>query len=108
MNARSYIIGSMLSPGGLPMAARPSVGIVGYGLYVPETFMTAAEVAAATKGNWTEQAVREKLGFDRKPIPGPGDGTQEMGAKAGLDCLERTGYDPKKLDVILCIGEEWK
>lgn len=86
----------------------PRVGIAAYGLHIPETFTTAAQVAAATKGVWTEAAVREKLGFDRKPVPGPDDGTQEMGVKAALDCLKRSGYDPARIDVILCIGEEWK
>jgi 3-oxoacyl-[acyl-carrier-protein] synthase-3 len=90
------------------VAADIPVGIVAYGFYLPETTMSAAEVAGLTKGNWTEEAVREKLGFDRKSIPGPNDGTQEMGVKAGLDCLRRFDYDPKKIDVILCIGEEWK
>jgi 3-oxoacyl-[acyl-carrier-protein] synthase-3 len=84
------------------------VGVVGYGLYIPTTTISAAEISAATGGKWTEKAIREKLGFDKKSIPGPDDGTQEMGAKAALDCLARTGYDPAKIDVILCIGEEWK
>ena len=86
----------------------PLVGIVAYGLYLPEPRMTAKEVADLTKGNWTEAAVREKLGFDQKPVPGKDDGTQAMGARAGLDALKRFNYDPKKIDAILCIGEEWK
>jgi 3-oxoacyl-[acyl-carrier-protein] synthase-3 len=88
--------------------AQEYVGIVGYGIYVPQTVMTAKQVAEATQGQWTEEAVIKKLGFKKKPVPGPGDGTQEMGAKAGLDALERTGIDPKEIDLILCIGEEWK
>ncbi len=84
------------------------VGVVAYGLYVPKTVMTAAQVAQATGGRWTEQAVKEKLGFDQKPIPDVGDGTQELGVKAALDCLKRSGYDPMRIDVVLCIGEEWK
>jgi 3-oxoacyl-[acyl-carrier-protein] synthase-3 len=31
-----------------------------------------------------------------------------MGVRAALDCLKNTGVDPKEIDVILCIGEEWK
>jgi len=85
-----------------------NIGIVAYGLYFPKTEMTAAQVALATAGKWTEAAIKDKLGFDKKPIPGVGDGTQEMGVKAGLDCLKRFAYDPAKIDVILCIGEEWK
>ena len=31
-----------------------------------------------------------------------------MGALAALDCLKNTGVDPKEIDVILCVTEEWK
>lgn len=85
-----------------------NVGIVGTGIYLPEKVMTAGEIAEATNGRWAEEAVREKLGINQKHIPGPGDGTQEMGVKAGLNALERTGVDPEEIDLILCMGEEWK
>ena len=87
-----------------------TVGVVGTGVYLPKGIMTAKEVADATKGIWAEEAVKEKLGIARKVIPSddPSDGTQEMGALAALDCLKNTGVDPKDIDVILCIGEEWK
>lgn len=81
---------------------------MGYGLYIPSTYLSAAEIAAASGGRWTDDAVRNKLGFDGKPMPGPMDGTQEMGVRAALDCLERTGVDASEIDVILCIGEEHK
>lgn len=84
------------------------VGIVGTGIYLPAPRMTAQQVAAATNGRWTEQDVIGKLGFRQKPVPGPGDGTQEMGVYAARDCLARTGTDPDEIDLILCIGEEWK
>ena len=83
-------------------------GIAGTGIYIPETRMSAAEISKATNGVWSEEAVIEKLGVISKPVPGPDDGTQEMGAKAALDCLKNTGVDPKEIDLILCIGEEWK
>lgn len=85
-----------------------NVGIVGTGIYIPKGRMTAKEISQATKGIWTEQAVVEKLGIIEKPFPGKEDGTQEMGVKAGLDVLKNTGVDPKEIDLILCIGEEWK
>jgi 3-oxoacyl-[acyl-carrier-protein] synthase-3 len=90
------------------MNMQENIGILGYGIYLPENHMTAKEIADSTKGVWTEEAIKEKLGIIRKPIPGPNDGTQEMGALAALDALARTGLDPKEIDVILCIGEEWK
>ena len=84
------------------------VGILGYGLYLPERSMSAADLAAATGGRWSESAVREKLGIVKKTIPGPGDGTQEMGARAAADAIRRTGIDPLEIDLVLCVGEEWK
>lgn len=88
--------------------AQQTVGILGYGLYLPKKVMTAKEISEATGGYWTEEAVREKLGIVSKTIPGEEDGTQEMGVFAARDALKRTGLDPKAIDVILCIGEEWK
>jgi len=85
-----------------------NVGIVGTGIYIPEGRMTAKEISEATNGIWAEEAVVEKLGIIEKPVPGKNDGTQEMGVKAGLDALNNTGIDPKEIDLILCIGEEWK
>lgn len=87
-----------------------NVGIVGTGIYLPKNRMTAAQIAKATQGNWAEQAVKDKLGIIKKVVPSDDecDGTQEMGALAAIDCLERSGADPKEIDVIICIGEEWK
>ncbi len=87
---------------------KPNVGIVGTGIYLPDNVMTAKSIADATNGVWAEQAVIDKLGIVQKYVPGDNDGTQEMGARAALNCLERTGVDPLDIDVILCIGEEWK
>jgi 3-oxoacyl-[acyl-carrier-protein] synthase-3 len=70
--------------------------------------MTAAEISKATGGKWSEEAVYQKLGIKEKTMPGPNDGTQEMGVYAALDCLKNTGVDPLEIDVILCVGEEWK
>lgn len=85
-----------------------NVGIVGTGIYIPEKRMTAKEIAEATQGIWAEEAIIEKLGIIEKPIPGEDDGTQEMGVRAALDAIKRTGIDPKEIDLLLCMGEEWK
>lgn len=85
-----------------------NVGIVGTGIYIPEGRMTAKEISEATKGIWAEEAVINKLGIVEKPAPGKNDGTQEMGVRAGLDAIKRTGIDPKEIDLIICMGEEWK
>lgn len=83
-------------------------GIVGTGIYIPETYMTASQISAATNGQWSEEAIVNKLGIIKKPVAGPGDGTQEMGALAAIDCLKNTGVGATEIDLILSIGEEWK
>lgn len=84
------------------------VGIVGTGIYLPKQIMTAAEIADATKGVWTESAVSEKLGIKQKRIANKDEGSQEMSYLAALDCLNNTGVNPLEIDVILSITEEWK
>lgn len=87
-----------------------NVGIVGTGIYLPQKTVDAAYISEQTKGVWTEDAVRAKLGINKKYVPGPGpeDGTQEMGALAAINCLKNTGVKAEEIDLILCIGEEWK
>lgn len=85
-----------------------NVGIVGIGIYLPSSTMSAAEISSATKGVWSTQAIIDKLGIVTKTIPGPSDGTQEMGALAALDCLRNSDVKASDIDVILCFGEEWK
>jgi len=87
---------------------KPTVGIVGTGIYLPKGRMTAKEISEKTAGTWSEEAVVEKLGIREKTIPGELDGTQEMGVYAALDALKNTGLDPLNIDVIICVGEEWK
>ncbi len=84
------------------------VGVVGTGIYLPKSTMTASEIAEKTEGNWTAENVRKKLGINTIYVPGEDDGTQEMGAKAALHALQETGIDPLEIDLILDIGEEWK
>jgi 3-oxoacyl-[acyl-carrier-protein] synthase-3 len=86
------------------------VGIVGTGIYLPKSRMSAREIADATKGVWSEVAVIDKLGIREKVVPSdlPMDGTQEMGALAALDALKNTKMNPLDIDVILSVTEEWK
>lgn len=87
-----------------------NVGIVGTGVYIPSGRMTAKEISEATQGMWSEEAVIAKLGIKEKVLPSnhPEDGTQEMGALAALDAIKKTGINPKDIDVILSVTEEWK
>lgn len=84
------------------------VGIVGFGIYLPKKTMTAKDVSEATGGTWSEDAVIENFGFVKKTVPDKKDGTQEMGYLAALDCIRNTAVNPLQIDMIICIGEEWK
>ncbi len=87
---------------------KPVVGIVGTGIYLPEKEVTAKEISESTNGVWSEDAVINKLGIKTKLVPSETDGTQEMGALAAIDALKNTGVNPLDIDVIICVGEEWK
>lgn len=84
------------------------IGIAGIGIYIPEERMTAAEISAKTKGVWAQEAISEKLGIIEKPIPGPDDGTQEMAVRAAKAALKDAGLSGDDIDLVLCMGEEWK
>lgn len=86
------------------------VGIRGIGVYLPKNIMTAKDISDATNGVWSEAAIRDKLGINKKYVPSndPCDWTQEMGALAAIDCIESCGIDPLEIDAIICFGEEWK
>ncbi len=84
------------------------VGIAGLGVYIPESVMSARELAGRTNGQWTEEAVRNKLGIEQKTIPGEKDGTQEMAVRAAKEALQDGKIEAAEIDLILCIGEEWK
>jgi 3-oxoacyl-[acyl-carrier-protein] synthase-3 len=83
-----------------------NVGIRSHGVYLPASFMTSHEVAGAS--GLPVEVVEQKLGFFRKPIPGPGDHTVAMGVKAARVALERAGVEAGDLDLIIYIGEEYK
>ncbi len=85
-----------------------NIGIVGTGIYLPKTKITARQIAEQTNGVWETDAIKSKLGINEKTVPGINDGTQEMGVYASKEALSKTGVDPLEIDLIVNIGEEWK
>ncbi len=83
-----------------------SVGIVSAGVYIPQTFITAAEMGRAA--GIPEEIIRAKFGLNRKPVPGPKDHTNAMALWAAQDALAQTSVEPEDIDVVLCTTEEWK
>lgn len=83
-----------------------TVGIRSTGVYIPSTFMTSADIARETR--IPQEVIEEKLGFKRKPVPGPDDHTIQMGIKAARLALEKGHIKPEEIDLVIYIGEEYK
>ncbi len=83
-----------------------NVGLVGWDVYLPEDRITADELAPQI--NIPANIIRDKLGFDRKPVGGPDDHCVAMATKAAKRCLEKTGIDPRDIDLVLWAGEDYK
>lgn len=83
-----------------------SIGIASAGMYVPKTFLTAAEIAE--QSDMPEWVVREKLGINQKYVGDANDHPNEMAIKAARDCLAKCAINPEEIDVVLCTTEEWK
>lgn len=83
-----------------------TLGIVSAGAYLPQTVITAAEIAAHTK--IPEEVVRDRFGLTQKPIPGPNDHSHAMAVRAAEDALVRGGVAADEIDVVLSTTEEWK
>jgi len=83
-----------------------NIGIVSAGMYLPKTFLTAAEIAG--QSGMPEWVVREKLGINKKYVAGPEDHPNQMAIRAAQDCLAKCDIKPEEIDVVLCTTEEWK
>ena len=83
-----------------------NVGIASLGMYLPQTVITAPEIAQIS--GIEEWVIREKFGIDQKTVAGPGDHPNQMAVWAAQDCLARTDIRPEEIDVVLCTTEEWK
>ena len=88
------------------MSIQPSIGIVSAGVYIPQTFITAADIAHMS--GIPEDVIANKMGIRRKPIPGPNDHTNAMALWAAQDALAQTSVQPADVDLVLCTTEEWK
>jgi 3-oxoacyl-[acyl-carrier-protein] synthase-3 len=88
------------------MSNNISVGIVSTGMYLPKTFLTAAEIAE--QSGLPEWVLSEKLGINKKYVASADDHPNQMAIWAAQDCLSRCDIKPEEIDVVLCTTEEWK
>ena len=82
------------------------IGIVSYGLYTPETFETAADLAA--KSGLSPDELTD-LGIERKCSPSGEDQPVSMAVKAAVQAFEKArDVRPEDVDLVIWTGEEYK
>ena len=81
------------------------VGILDYAIYTPEEMITAEELSKLV--NIRPEVLRDKMGINKKFVGGPEDHSGMMATKASKAVLEKTGIDPKSIDMILYAGETY-
>ena len=95
-----------ISQMGVSRGVIPQVGILSTGIYLPDTYMTAGEIAEQT--DIPLDVVAEKFGIKQKPIPGPEDHCVAMAIKAAQRAIEKAHLDPKEIDLVIWAGDEYK
>ncbi|MGG7621609.1 3-oxoacyl-ACP synthase [Bacillus coreaensis] len=83
-----------------------NVGIVSVATYIPSECISGEEIAK--KAGIPIHIVEDKMGILKKPIPGMGDHTCEMGIKAAKKALKKANMAPEEIDLVIYIGEEHK
>ena len=74
--------------------------------YLPERWMTAAEVAA--RSGIPEAVIVEKFGLRGKHIAAEDEHVSDLSVRAAESLLEDAGVDPESIDVVMYYGSMWK
>ncbi|HWR10667.1 MAG TPA: 3-oxoacyl-ACP synthase [Rectinemataceae bacterium] len=82
------------------------IGIAGIGVFLPDTYTTAADLAQAS--GVPEDVIARKFGINRKPVAGPDNRTSDMGYKAALEALGDAGVEARELDLVIWCGAQHK
>ncbi|GAA2357001.1 3-oxoacyl-ACP synthase [Nonomuraea africana] len=83
-----------------------TIHIAGTASYLPERWMTAAEISAAS--GVPEQVIVERFGLRGKHIAGSGEHVSDMAAEVGARVLAETGTDAAEVDAVVYFGSTWK
>jgi 3-oxoacyl-[acyl-carrier-protein] synthase III len=83
-----------------------TVGLAATAAYLPEKWMSAAEIGAAS--GIPEQVIVEKFGLRGKHIAGSDEHVSDMAVEAASRLLGQHDVDPAGIDVVLYYGSLWK
>ena len=82
------------------------IGLAATATYLPETWMSAAEIAGAS--GIPERVIVEKFGLRGKHIAGDGEHVSDMSVAAATRLLAEHDVDPAEIDVVMYYGSLWK
>ena len=82
------------------------VGLAGTASYLPERWLTAAEVAELS--GIPERVVVEKFGLRGKHIAAPDEHVSDLSVQAAERLLAETGVEPTSIDVVMYYGSMWR
>ncbi|HXH95703.1 MAG TPA: 3-oxoacyl-ACP synthase, partial [Gaiellaceae bacterium] len=74
--------------------------------YLPERWMTAAEIAE--RSGIPEPVIVEKFGLRGKHIAGEDEHVSDLSVRAAEGLLSEQGLDPETIDVVMYYGSMWK
>ena len=81
-----------------------NIGIKNIGVYIPENLKDSNKIADLT--GIPEYVIREKFGIKNVHEATEEETVTEMGVRAALKALN--GFDPKKIDLVIYCGSEYK
>lgn len=82
------------------------VSLAATAAHLPETWMSAAEVAA--RSGIPEQVIVEKFGLRGKHIAAENEHVSDLSVRAAEALLAETAVDPAEIDVVMYYGSMWK
>jgi 3-oxoacyl-[acyl-carrier-protein] synthase-3 len=83
-----------------------SVGLAGTASYLPERWMTAAEIAE--RSSIPEDVLVEKFGLRGKHIAAADEHVSDLAVQAATRLLDESDFDPSELDVVMYYGSMWR
>jgi 3-oxoacyl-[acyl-carrier-protein] synthase III len=83
-----------------------SVGLAATAAYLPERWMSAAEVAEAS--GIPEGVIVEKFGLRGKHVAAADEHVSDLAVRAAERLLSEANVDPGSIDVVLYYGSTWK
>jgi 3-oxoacyl-[acyl-carrier-protein] synthase-3 len=82
------------------------VSLAATATYLPERWMTAAEVGE--RSGIPEQVIVDKFGLRGKHIAAVDEHVSDLSVRAAEALIEESGIDPLEIDVVMYFGSMWK